>query len=154
MNQKKIKFQNHISIEQFLRDFVGLADEATIEKFVRMEHWEFKYEFFRKCGFGLETMAFTDVEIEDVLEGRVLLVLDGHSKSAPYVNPRQSNFDRIIEAERERLWDLQYNYESREQSYEDWVDSLDDMVSDKGTTSRQIKVLSLGRNIERVREHD
>lgn len=149
MDRKKIKRQPHCLMETFLRSYVGIEDELMIEKLADLSHKQFKDIYDEIGTVKLRRLPFEDITSDDVQMGDVLLVLDKDNNPAPYVNPIRANFDKIIEEEQVKRSSMLYNDENHRQTYEEWLDTLDDMVSDIGVSNRQIKTLSLGRKIER-----
>lgn len=150
MNKKLIKKQCHISMEKFIRYYLDIEGERIIDILLGLNHRDFK-DICRELGIiDLTSISFEDVTKEDIETGSVLLVADINNNLAPYINPILSDFDLIMEEERRKNYDFSLYLET----YEEYIDTLDEIVSDVGTSDCQIKRLSYRRSLCRKDEDD
>ncbi len=96
MKKNEIKKQTMISIQQFLRDYYGMDNEAILNRLSTLSHKELKIICKEGYGINLNSLPFEEVTIESLKCGNTLLVRDGHDNSAPYRNPQALYFNEIL----------------------------------------------------------
>lgn len=160
MDKKTIKKQHYITMEKFLRDYVGIQSEKALDVLINLNHRELKEMCEILCTINLKCIPFEDVTTEDLKRGEVILVADKNHNPAPYTNPLSQTLEQVIEAQKEQYEreqkqdkqkqrDVLYNDKNHIQSYEDYVDSIDNIASDTQIPHSHIKVLSARRSINR-----
>lgn len=154
MDKKSIKCQNYITIDKFLRDYVGIENEHVIDTLSSLSHRDFKDMCQAMCAIRLTSIAFEDVTKENLETGDIILVADRYSHLAPYNNPFQPDFETIMAEERQRKIErireeatYIYDLSNYEETYEEYVDTLDEIASDEATSSHDIKILSFRKQI-------
>ena len=142
MNKKEIKKQEHVSMERFLRNYVGIKNENVLNWLIGLTHREIKEICDEVYLLDLTRVSFESVTKEGVETGEILLVLDRDFNPAPYLNPSQNVFDNIMDEIIEREYSELYNLENHIQTFDDYVDDLDEVALDEGIDNQVIKVLS------------
>lgn len=87
MNKKQIKSQQSISMGKFLRLYCQIDNEVVINMLSSLSHKELKKVCNDAYNIELQTLAFEDVEQEDVSIGEIIFVSDNSGNLAPYKNP-------------------------------------------------------------------
>lgn len=154
MDSKKIEKQKHCFMDTFLRAYVGITDEDVIERLSCLTHKQFKEVYDKLEEINLVRIPFEAVTQEAIETGEVLLVLDRKNNTAPYINPVMADFDVVMEDEIERQAAIMYDAKRHVQTFDEYVDTLDDVALDKGTSHQKIKVLGCQKTIERVNNND
>lgn len=95
MNKKEIKKQNHISMEIFLRNYCGIQNEELINTLSVLSHKDLKEVCRQVYGIELYSIAFENVNKENLNCGDILLVYDVYHASAPYINPLKKKEQEI-----------------------------------------------------------
>ena len=89
------------------------------------------------CADGSGVLKFDDITIEEIQMGEILLVSDKSSNLAPYVNPSQ--FELITDNSHSIL----------DETYDDYIDMLEQIVTDPTISDTTIKHLSYKKLINR-----
>lgn len=142
MNKKQIKKQDHVSMEKFLRNYVGIKNEKVLEWLINLTHREIKEICDEVYLLDLTRISFESVTKEDLKTGEVILVLDKDSNPAPYVNPSQNELDVIMDDIIESKCQELYNIENHMQTFDDYTDDLDEIALDENVDCQKLKVLS------------
>lgn len=141
MNKKEIRNQNYCLMETFIMSYIGINDKKITKELLKLNHKDFK-EYCRMLGINLTCVPFEFVTKEDIENGDILLVADKKRCVAPYKNPIKANFNSIMEEETERQIEKIYKVEENMQTFDDYIDDLDEIALDKGINNQKIKVLS------------
>ena len=150
MNKKQLKKQENISMEKFLKNYVGIQNEAILNDLMSLTHREIKEVCDAIYLLDLTRISFENVTKEDIERGNILLVVDKDKNLAPYENPKLDEFEIIMDEENEKHYREIYNLENQMQTFEDYSDDLDEIVSDINTTSQQIKTLSKKKYVKKT----
>ena len=86
MTKKEIRKASKINMRHFLEIYFKFGDERTIEKLVRLSHFEIK-ELAREYDERLKKIPFEALTKDMLARGDVILVVDAFGHTAPYINP-------------------------------------------------------------------
>ena len=142
MNKKELKKQEHISMEKFLKNYVGIENEKVLNWLTELTHREIKEICDDIYSLDLTRISFESVTKEELERGEVILVLDKENNPAPYTNPTQNEFEDIIREETEKHFQEIYTSENHLQTFDDYIDDIDEIALDQNIPSQKIKTLS------------
>ena len=142
MNKKELKKQEYVSMEKFLKNYVGIENEKVLNWLSDLTHREIKEICDDIYSLDLTRISFDSVTKEDLERGEVILVMDKENNPAPYTNPFQNEFDDIMMEESERHYKEIYTAENHLQTFDDYTDDLDEIALDQNISSQKIKTLS------------
>ena len=146
MKKKELKKQEHISMEKFLRHYLKINNDCLIKDLKKLSHQDLKEVYENLYGIELICAPFENVNLEDLLCGKIILVSDKKGCLSPYINPIQIDFNSIIKENKKR------KKQNSIQTYDEYIDVLDEIALDKNIKNNQIKVLSYRRNTSRREE--
>ena len=149
MNRKELKKEPHISMEKFLRYYLGIESDSVIDLLSNLHHGELKDVYKQLYRINLRSVGFDDISKEDIETGGVLLVSDRSSHLAPYTNPLYTDFDLLMQNPMHV-----FLKQDNTITYDEYIDTLDEIALDKNIPKRLIKSLSYRRNIERKEEEN
>ena len=142
MNKKELKKQEHVSMERFLKNYVGIENEKVLNWLTELTHKEIKEICDDIYSLDLTRISFESVTKESLERGEVILVLDKDNNPAPYTNPAGNEFDDIMKKQTEKNIQEIYTAENHLQTFDDYTDDLDEIALDEKISSQKIKTLS------------
>ncbi len=142
MNKKELKKQEHVSMEKFLKNYVGIENEKVLNWLTELTHKEIKEICDDIYSLDLTRISFESVTKESLERGEVILVLDKDNNPAPYTNPAGNEFDDIMKKQTEKNIQEIYTAENHLQTFDDYTDDLDEIALDEKISSQKIKTLS------------
>lgn len=131
-------------MEKFLRYYLGIESDSVIDMLGNLHHSEFKEVYKQLYKINLISVSFDDVSKEDIQTGQILLVSDRSCHLAPYTNPISADFDLLMQNPMHK-----FLKQDNIITYDEYIDTLDEIALDKNIPKRLIKSLSYRRNVER-----